>query len=1250
MKTEDSDFGKRRSKKRRIGRFVILTVVVLVVVSLLGIPLAIQNRGLVLSLANKHAGISPLRIDLTSVEAGWLSPVRIRDLRLIDGNGAELVRIGELETELTLINLITNYRNLKKVTVKGAEIQVQVLPGTTNLEQAIQPLLAGDAPADPSPATSAGTMTSFTGRIVVADAVIHATDSVDQTSWDLVLNQVDFPIPTANQPIPPMTLLGTLRQTKAHPGEVLMGGQFQIRTEPLAQSGPQSTNSLIGPTKMSISTTGLPLNWVSLAKRRLPDLPVDHLSGLATVQSELEVHNNQSFFARIHTAQIDALRLVAPSLVGAKGASMEQIRLTGNIQSMNSRIKADGLILQTDVGAVTASADLPLTFSIPTISEPWLANAEYDIEGNIDIARVVAVAPDLIPVQDQVQLNAGRANLQAVQRLSSNLTLPPTSTIKLGLGGLKANVNGRQMNWDEAFSAIVNIASTPTGQPSLKLDCTSEFGSIKGEGDLIRGNIAGNFDLELMHNRLSQWVALPMQQVKGSAECNITWLQDEGNRLVTTGGIRTTPISIRSANGELKEPKWDGTFQMVTRLDRGQLIQIDRANLELKAKDELLSAVVMEPVSLVPAAPGTAGVPPAGLQLKLVGDLAGWQRRGQLLAGIDLGVLMGGQCNLDARGIVDVSAVEIQDASLDVKSLQVKSGDTNFAEPQLIATFKGAVNSNDITKLKIDNLLIQTLSFALQAKDDADAEKAFGRIGQAAYRINPKQLVESLGMAQGPDAISVDGDVTGTAQWRLDSELIQWGLNSKGSAIQVFQNLANNGAILVSTTDQNNGPPRSQLWSEPQAELIAEGTYELAKGLLSVTKAQVMTEWFAYGGNASVLQANNQTKLISKGQVVYDAAKVAEKIKPWTGSYLAIRGRKTQPLEIQWTSNDSGIGTWAEALQASSQVGWDDANVLGIPVGPADIPIVVKNGHLLTQADIPVSQGRLRWNLDGDIGSSPIKIVQQPQTIIDNVAITPQMCQGWLRFVAPMLADVTSIQGNLSLKIDEAVLVPTSLMNQTAKGQLVVHGANVGPGPLADQLIGIVQQVRNFKRGLGAAEPNQAANWLHMPQQDINFDVQQGRVMHRDMKFQAGEVTLTTNGSVGIDGSLELNASVPIQAEWLEKVNSLSSLAGQPIVIPIRGTIQKPQLDYSGLTSLAQQVATTAIRGEAQKQIDKGLNKLLGPLSNQLQPFQQGMQQMQQGVQNNLPQLPNLPIPGFGGNLPFGTNAAPPQQPPVPPK
>jgi hypothetical protein len=133
---------------------------------------------------------------------------------------------------------------------------------------------------------------------------------------------------------------------------------------------------------------------------------------------------------------------------------------------------------------------------------------------------------------------------------------------------------------------------------------------------------------------------------------------------------------------------------------------------------------------------------------------------------------------------------------------------------------------------------------------------------------------------------------------------------------------------------------------------------------------------------------------------------------------------------------------------------------------------------------------------------------------------------------------------------------------------------------------------------------------------------------------------ITTSGSVGVDGSLELFASVPIQKDWVDKTPALQSLAGQQIQIPIRGTIQRPQLDMSSFASIGQQLATSALQGAAQKQIDRGLNKLLGPLSNQLAPIQQGMQQgvqqMQQGVQQNLPQLPlpNLGIPGFGGGAP----------------
>ena len=244
----------------------------------------------------------------------------------------------------------------------------------------------------------------------------------------------------------------------------------------------------------------------------------------------------------------------------------------------------------------------------------------------------------------------------------------------------------------------------------------------------------------------------------------------------------------------------------------------------------------------------------------------------------------------------------------------------------------------------------------------------------------------------------------------------------------------------------------------------------------------------------------------------------------------------------------------------------------------------IENGRFVSRAEIPVSQGVLRWNLDGDVAANPIVISQSPEKVLDNVAITRQMCQGWLKYVAPLLADVASVQGNLSLQIDQAEIVPTDLARQTIKGQLLVHGANVGPGPLADQLLVLVNQVRALRKGAGATDGGgQAVSWLQLPEQKINFDVEQGRVAHRNMQIQAGDVVINTSGSVGIDGQLELVAAVPILKEWVDKTPALQSLAGQQIQIPIRGTIQRPKMDMNSFASIGQQLATSALQNVAQK-------------------------------------------------------------------
>lgn len=1257
---KENGFSKRPRRRIRIRKVLLLGLIAVLLAGFFGIPMLVQNRGLAVSMINRYAGLQPMRVDLAEIQAGWFRPFRIRGFQLSDEQGAELAKIDEIETELSLFNVITNYSDLKTITVRGASVQLDVQPGTTNLEKAFRPFISPTAAPTESTGGTASVAVPVTGRIRIADAVIHARDSVDLSSWDLAIKQADIPIPSTEQPIPPMTLIGTIQQTNAPPGVVLMGGQFSIQTQPLGQpiaAAGSDANGLM-PLKMGIATNGLPLHWFSLVKRRMPEIPIETVSGLATVQADIELHNQQQVQAQIHTAQIDSLQIHAPTLVGPRGAALQQIRLAGTVNKGQDRIKTDGLQLISDVGTLKAIIDMPLVPNVPTLTQPWVMNADYEINGSVDLAKVIQVAPDLLQMQEQVELVRGEAKLVASQKRSvGDVTVPPDSNFQIKLGGLEAVMNGTSMRWDEALNATLDVRPIAGGQPSFKADCKAEFCSIQGEGDLVQGQVAGSFDLAKMQQRLSKWFAIPVQSLAGAAECQFAWKQDESNRLIANGALKTTPVRMVTQFGQLNEPAWEGDLQLVARIDKGSLIQIDRTSVQLKANTEMLSASIQEPVSLVAPTPGMAQLPPAGMQWKLTGDLAGWQRRAKMFAGLDLGMDIGGQCELEARGVVDASHAEISLAKFNATKFYVQSGTSRFAEPQVVGQFQGRISTKDIARLQVDNLLVQSLSFALQAKDEAGSQPGT-RVGQAGFRVNPNQLMVALQASEtSPNATSittVDGDVTGQLKWQLDPSQIVWALGVDALNIKAIQKPLDTTTKLVSTGGAA-APVATVLWEEPQAKAIASGRYDLVTGKLDLNESQLQTEWFAYGGNAVLTSTKEKMELLSKGNVTYDAARVAEKLRPWTGNYLTVAGQRTQPLEVTWTSSVAAANAnWADSLQAKSSIGWDSANVIGIPIGKAEVPLKIENGHLLTKAEIPVSQGTLRWNLDGNLAATPMAIVQAPETVIDNVAITPQMCQGWLKYVAPLLAEVTSVQGNLSLKIDEAVIMPTDLSKQTVKGQLTIHGANVGPGPLADQLLAVVQQVRNLRKGLGAQDGGgSATTWLHMPTQNVGFNVQQGRVSHQNMQIQAGDVVLQTSGTVGIDGSLDLVASVPIQKDWIEKTPALQSLAGQSLQLPLRGTVQRPQVDYTAFTSIAQQIGGAALRNEAQKQMEKGMNKLLGPLSNQLAPLQQGMQQMQQGVQQNLPQLPlpnlqNLQLPGFGGANPFGGGTPAPAVPPQP--
>ena len=105
-----------------------------------------------------------------------------------------------------------------------------------------------------------------------------------------------------------------------------------------------------------------------------------------------------------------------------------------------------------------------------------------------------------------------------------------------------------------------------------------------------------------------------------------------------------------------------------------------------------------------------------------------------------------------------------------------------------------------------------------------------------------------------------------------------------------------------------------------------------------------------------------------------------------------------------------------------------------------------------------------------------------------------------------------------------------------------------------------------------------------------------GRVEHQNFQIEIGDVIVRTSGYVGFDQSLGLVAEIPIRDKWVQRDKFLRGLKGQTLKIPIRGTLNKPQLDKRIIAWLGQQMIGSAAGGLLEDALDRGLQQGLDKL------------------------------------------------------
>ena len=104
-----------------------------------------------------------------------------------------------------------------------------------------------------------------------------------------------------------------------------------------------------------------------------------------------------------------------------------------------------------------------------------------------------------------------------------------------------------------------------------------------------------------------------------------------------------------------------------------------------------------------------------------------------------------------------------------------------------------------------------------------------------------------------------------------------------------------------------------------------------------------------------------------------------------------------------------------------------------------------------------------------------------------------------------------------------------------------------------------------------------------------------GRVDHRGLELTVDDLVIRTRGSVGVDESLSIVAEVPILDKWVQHDRILAHLRGQVLQIPVEGTVRQPRLDSRALAQLSGQMMRQTAEGWLQDELQKQLNRLLGP-------------------------------------------------------
>jgi len=326
-------------------------------------------------------------------------------------------------------------------------------------------------------------------------------------------------------------------------------------------------------------------------------------------------------------------------------------------------------------------------------------------------------------------------------------------------------------------------------------------------------------------------------------------------------------------------------------------------------------------------------------------------------------------------------------------------------------------------------------------------------------------------------------------------------------------------------------------------------------------------------GSFSHLIKNSKVTLAGQAELDYDWSAVGAAAAPYLPPGLTLEGRRQDKVSFNSTYPTDQSDQLLANLNAQARLGFEKANYKGLNFGSTDVPIQFESGVMtIPQFTAPVNEGTFSFAGQADFNEEvPLFRISKPMQILEDVKINDEMTNKLLKYVNPIFADAVNVSGFANFNCEQlAIPLKAESENKavaigtTSMSRVRLQGSN------------LVGQILTTSGG----DPRGTDMTVH----PTRFVLQEGFLRYDDMQVDVGDNPVNFKGMIGLDKSLDMTATLPYTTRG-RTARIGSRTKGRRITLPIKGTVDKPELDLGKLLE-------DQLKGALEEQLQKALEDL----------------------------------------------------------